>query len=68
VADKPAYLMRNEKFHRARQPKGVPTVQDALDIFAEYVGWFSQQPHKGLDGRLPIEKFLAGQGEGVDQA
>ena len=66
VADKPAYLMRNEKFHRARQPKGFPAVQDALDIFADYVGWFSQQPHKGLDGGLPIEKFLAGQGEGVD--
>ena len=66
VADKPAYLMRNEKFHRARQPKGFPAVQDALEIFADYVGWFSQQPHKGLDGGLPIETFLAGQGEGVD--
>ena len=66
VADKPAYLMRNEKFHRARQPKGFPAVQDALDIFADYVGWFSQQPHKGLDGGLPVEKFLTGQGEGVD--
>jgi putative transposase len=68
VADKPAYLMRNEKFHRARQPEGFPTIQDALEIFAEYVGWHSRQPHKGLDGGLPIEKFLAGKGEGVDPA
>ena len=66
VADKPAYLMRNEKFHRARQPQGIPSIQDTLEIFAEYVGWFSQQPHKGLDGGFPIDKFLAGQGEGVD--
>lgn len=66
VADKPAYLMRNEKFHRARQSGQVPSVEDALEIFEEWVRWHGQQPHRGLNGGLPIEKFLAGRGRGVD--
>ncbi len=66
VADKPAYLARNEKFHRARHNNAVPTIAQATEIIQAYFGWYGQQPHEGLDGRTPLEVFAAGRGPGVD--
>ena len=68
IADKPAHLLRNEKFHAARHDDYVPTTEQALDIWREYVGWYAQQPHRGLNGRKPIEVLAAGKGPGVDLA
>ena len=66
VADKPAYLARNEKFHRERHNAPVPTIAQATEIIQSYFGWYSQQPHEGLNGRKPLDVFAAGRGPGVD--
>jgi len=65
VDDKPAYLARNEKFHRARHNPFVPTIEQASDIFREYLGWYGMQPHQGLKGAKPLEVFAAGRGPGI---
>ncbi len=66
IGDKPAYLLRNEKFHQARHEATPLSVAQTLEVFREYVGWYCQQPHEGLGGRLPGEVFAAGRGPGVN--
>ena len=66
VADKPAYLGRNERFHRARHNTFVPTISQVVDMFREYVGWYGLQPHDGLKGRRPLDVFAAGRGPGIN--
>jgi putative transposase len=65
VADKPAYLARNEKFHRDRHNTFIPTIEQVSDIFRAYLGWYGMQPHHGLKGAKPLEVFAAGRGEGI---
>ncbi len=65
VADKPAYLGRNERFHRARHNTFIPTIPQVVDMFREYVGWYGMQEHDGLKGRRPLEVFAAGRGPGI---
>ena len=66
IDDKPAHLHRNEKWHKARHRNLVPTVEQALAVWREYVGWHVKQPHRGLKGKTPLEVFAAGRGPGVD--
>ena len=66
IADKPAHLLRNEKFHQDRHDPYVPTIPEVVEVFQQYLGWYCQQPHKGLGGRRPGEVFAAGRGPGVD--
>jgi len=68
IGDKPAYLMRNERFHRERHDNTPLTIEETLRVFTEYVGWYARQPHDGLGGRTPGEVFAAGRGPGVDAA
>ncbi len=68
IADKPAWRLRNEKWHQARQSGYVPTIQEAAEIFRLFVGWYARQPHRGLGGRTPGEVLAAGRGPGVDLA
>jgi putative transposase len=66
IDDKPAYLARNEKFHKARHDDRVPTIGDTLEIWCSYLTWYGSQPHEGLHGMKPMETFMAGRGPGVD--
>jgi putative transposase len=68
IDDKPAYLARNEKFHRARHNKFVPTIAQAMDIWQEYIGWYGMQAHRGIKGAKPLEVFAAGRGPGIPTA
>jgi putative transposase len=65
VANKPAYLMRNEKFHQARHNNFVPTLAQCMEIFRIYVNWYGDQHHRGIN-KTPWEIFNAGKGPGVD--
>ncbi|XPV77656.1 MAG: DNA-binding domain-containing protein [Desulfovibrio sp.] len=65
IDNKPAWRMRNEKYHQSRMDERVPTLTEAAEIFKLYVGWYGNQTHRGLSGKTPWEIFGAGQGEGV---
>lgn len=69
IDSKPAWMARNEKFHRkwheARTNGWIPTVREAAHIIDVYFKWYAQQPHKDLPAP-PEEIFLSGQGPGVD--
>jgi putative transposase len=65
IDDKPAHMMRNEKYHQARHKEYIPTIQEVGEIFRLFVNWYGQQEHRGLGGQKPWEVFEAGRGQGV---
>ena len=70
IDDKPAWMLRNEKFHqawqRARTEGWVPNIREANHLIGLFVDWYARQPHDGLAGRTPWEVFEAERGPGVD--
>jgi putative transposase len=70
IGDKPAWMSRNEKLHRAwhqaRTQGWVPNIREAAYMIQRYIDWYGQQPHGGLGGRRPIDVLDAGRGPGVD--
>jgi len=71
ITDKPAWRMRNEKYHQARlKSRGLmmPDLRQVMDMFRAYVAWFAQKPAPNGQGETRAEIFNAGRGPGVDQA
>ncbi len=58
VADKPATLMRNEKWARSLFESKPPTLNEAMQMIAFYIRYmYGEAPHSGLDGQSPWEVF-----------
>jgi putative transposase len=58
VADKPATLMRNEKWARSLFESKPPTLNEAMQMIAFYIRYmYGEAPHSGLDGKSPWEVF-----------
>ena len=70
ITDKPAWRMRNEKFHQKRHSRQefIPTLVEAALMFAAYVDWFGQQPNPDEKSLTGWDIFDAGRGSGVDMA
>ena len=72
IDDKPAWMARNEKFHRAwheaKTAGWVPTIREAAHLISIYIEWYVRQPHDGLGGRTPLSVLESGRGPGVDTA
>jgi len=68
IKDKPAYMNRNEKFHKSLHNPAVPTIEQAIALVAKGIELYATQEHSGLKGRTPSEVFAAGRGPGVDHA
>lgn len=58
IADKPATLMRNEKWARKMYESTPPTIEEAMQMIGFYVRYiYGENPHGGLNGRKPYEVF-----------
>ena len=58
IADKPATLMRNEKWARKMYESTPPTIEEAMQMIGFYVRYiYGENPHSGLGGRKPFEVF-----------
>ncbi len=68
IDDKPAYMKRNEKFHRAMHNPIVPDIAQAVSLIQAGIDLYAREPHGGLGGKTPLEVFDAGRGPGVDAA
>jgi len=70
ISDKPAHMMRNEKFHQAwhqAQTSGwIPDIREAAHLIGSYFTYYVNQPHSGLGGDTPLSVLEAGRGPGVD--
>ena len=58
VADKPATLMRNEKWARKLYERTPPTIQEAMQMIGFFIRYFyGESPHKGLEGKTPWQVY-----------
>ena len=58
IDDKPATLMRNEKWARKMYEATPPTIEEAMQMIGFYVRYiYGENPHGGLNGRKPYEVF-----------
>ncbi|NLW18949.1 MAG: transposase [Candidatus Cloacimonetes bacterium] len=58
VADKPATLMRNEKWARKMYEAQPPTLEEAMRMIGFYVRYmYGEEPHSGLGGKTPWQVF-----------
>jgi putative transposase len=70
IADKPAWMHRDEKFHKKMHAIAsgnyVPTMFEASSYIGTYFDWYVNQPHEGLDGDTPNHIAVPGLGPGID--
>ena len=67
IDSKPAHLMRNEKWVKARQTGWVPTLEDVRRMVTDFAKWKALQPHPTRPGVTPWEVFSAGRGKGFNE-
>jgi putative transposase len=58
VADKPATLLRNEKWAKKLYKAEPPTIDEAMSMIGYYIRHiYGEMPHSGLAGKTPWEVF-----------
>lgn len=68
IEDKPAWLMRNEKWHQAHHNGYIPTMSEAIDMIAQWLEFEGAQPCPHVPGKTRQQVFDEGRGPGVDPA
>jgi putative transposase len=68
VANKPAWMQRNEKYHAATHNEWTPTLREASEVFRLYSKWYGQQERRSVGGQRPLDILQGGLGDGVDLA
>lgn len=69
IDDKPAYLMRNEKFHKALRGDYTPTIWEAVDMIDQWLSlWSSRTECPHVKGKTVRQVFDEGRGPGIDAA
>lgn len=67
IADKPAYLLRNEKFHKALRGDYTPTIWEAVDMIDQWLAlWSSRNECPHVKGKSVREVFDSGRGPGIE--
>jgi len=62
VADKPATLMRDEKWARKLFERTAPTVEETMQMIAFYIRYiYGNTPHSGIGNKKPYEVFSQAQ-------
>ncbi|HRX77178.1 MAG TPA: Mu transposase C-terminal domain-containing protein, partial [Candidatus Cloacimonadota bacterium] len=60
IDDKPATLMRNEKWARKMYDSTPPTIEEAMQMIGFFIRkMYGEAPHSGLKGKSPWEVFSA---------
>lgn len=69
IVDKPAWLMRNEKFHRALHSPELPTIEQTAEMVRIWIeAYWEEQPHPHIKGKTIGQVFNEGRGPRVDPA
>lgn len=66
IANKPAYLMRNEKFHKKIHSDFVPTIEETVLAFEKWLEFYRSQPCPHVENLTIGEVFNNGRGAGID--
>lgn len=69
ILNKPAWMHRNEKFHKAlheaKTQNWVPSIRDAAHIIESYFNWYEGNPHNGIGGKRPVDMLTPHLGPGI---
>ncbi len=68
IEDKPAWMLRNEKFHKALHNQYVPTIAETVEYLDSWLHFHRAQPCPHVKGATIGEVFDQGRGPGVDPA
>lgn len=66
IDNKPAYLKRNEKFHKSIHSDFVPTIQQAVSGINKWLEYYRSRPCPNVEGKTIGEVFNEGRGNGVN--
>lgn len=66
IENKPAYMKRNEKFHKSIHQEYVPTVEETIAALEKWFDFYRSQPCPHVKGKTIGEVFNEGKGSGVD--
>ncbi len=66
IQDKPAYMMRNEKFHKAIHNEYIPTIEETIQLIEAWLEFHRSQPCPHVKGKTIGQVFEAGRGAGID--
>ncbi|MBP8699724.1 MAG: Mu transposase C-terminal domain-containing protein [Syntrophorhabdaceae bacterium] len=66
IEDKPAHMLRNEKFHRALHRQYIPTIKETIELIDIWHDFLRSQPCPHVKGKTIGEVFDEGIGTGVD--
>lgn len=68
VTNKPAYMLRNEKFHKAMHNEYIPTIEETIKLIDAWLEFDYSQPCPNVKGKTKGEVLMEGRGSGVDVA
>ncbi len=68
IADKPAWMMRNEKFHRKMHNNYVFNVEEIKEYIGMWMAFSGAQPNPYVKGKTCKQVFDEGRGPGVNVA
>lgn len=66
ITDKPAYMMRNEKFHKAIHNEYIPTIDETVQLITMWLEFHHAQECPHVKGKAIGDVFTEGKGPGVD--
>lgn len=66
IMDKPAYMMRNEKFHKALHNEYIPTIEETVQLIQMWLEFHRSQECPHVKGKTIGEVFNEGKGPGVE--
>lgn len=65
IQDRPAYLKRNEKFHKQRHKEYIPTIEETIQLIESWLQFEYSQPCPHVTGKTKGEVLQEGLGQGV---
>ncbi|MBF0516352.1 MAG: Mu transposase C-terminal domain-containing protein, partial [Nitrospirae bacterium] len=68
IENKPAHMMRNEKFHKAMHKGYIPTIDEAVQMIESWLKYHRAKPCPHVKGKTIGEVFNSGRGMGVNLA
>jgi len=66
ISDKPAWMLRDEKFHKALHGEYIPAIEEAKQIIDSWLTWHRSQSCPHVKNKTIGQVFEEGRGSGVD--
>lgn len=66
IGDKPAYMMRNERWHKMLHNEYIPTIDETIGYIEMWLQWYRTTECSRVRGRTIGEVWAEGVGPGVD--